>query len=161
MDANLWCVVSYWRTQCFTGIYILSEWGFDYTQMNTIWQLWWCISYKSCGICSDLYHLLIAIFLSIHKSVTKDISESKLRVLLPLCERTEGQVRWKKEHILWILREHCRCSSLRGPCVPASTLSRMQALGSLLVWWTIFPPSQAGRWTFWPWCQQSQAGAAE
>lgn len=50
---------------------------------------------------------------------------------------------------------------LRGPCIPASTVSRTPALGSLLVWWTVFPTSQTGLSTFWPWCQQSQTEAAE
>lgn len=49
MDYILWCVLSLWRTHCFTGIcmYILSKWGFDYIHMNAIWQQWWCPSHKS------------------------------------------------------------------------------------------------------------------
>lgn len=52
-------------------------------------------------------------------------------------------------------------SILRGLCIPASTLSRMQTLAPVLIWWTIFPPSWAWLCAFWPWCQQSETEAAE
>lgn len=108
--------------------------------MNTMWQLRWFISHKSVAL--TLLCQPIGIFRSLRESMTKPFSANTARVLSPSRSRTEGRVRWKKRNML----RECSVDAyraafiLRGPCIPASTLSRMQALGSLLVWWTAHPP---------------------
>lgn len=99
--------------------------------MNAMWQLWWFISHKSAA-------LVVYIFRSLHK---KHFSANTPQVLLPPCSRTEGQVRWKKEHALWML-SRCLQSSLYSQRTLYSCINAFQDAGT---WFTArlmdcFPP---------------------
>lgn len=77
-------------------------------------------------------------FRSLHK---KHFSANTPQVLLPPCSRTEGQVRWKKEHALWML-SRCLQSSLYSQRTLYSCINAFQDAGT---WFTArlmdcFPP---------------------
>lgn len=96
-------------------------------------------------------------FLLTQRSNKKTFLWHKLSFFLALCWWTEVEVRGnrKRTHSGKAVAAYRAAFILRGHCIPASTVSRMQELTSLLVRWAIFSPSQTGVCTFWPWCQHS------
>lgn len=119
----------------FTGIYTQSKWGLHYICMNAM--------QRSCG----LFNYII-------KSINLLNPFSFTRRWQKAFRQTETwgsllkdkiQVMWKKEYSVWMLRERRRClqsssysQRTRYSCINAF---HDETLGSLLVWWTIFPPS--------------------
>ncbi len=104
---------SLWYVLSFEDHTVLQE--FTSCQNKVLIRLTWtpsdscnCLFHTICGACRQLVHPQWAYFRSIHKSMTKCVS-ANTPLLLPLCWRAEGQVRWKKEHRLWMLREQRRC----------------------------------------------------